>query len=119
MEFDVENAKRILKLKTLASDMCNHYVFTSYHIPEAKADAVFQLVFPVAFAGKDFKDRVANDDIGLIYEYMNKARDKSEWVDGIPTFNSFQVLTKAEADMVRGFVNAIMAEKENGKSKTD
>jgi len=112
MKFDTEKAKRMLELKQLASDMCNHYVFTSYHIPEKKVHEMLCVVFPLLFASEKIKGKIARDEVGLIYEYMNKALPKSGWVDGIPVFKSFQWLDKKDTQTVRDLVNAIVSEKE-------
>ena len=108
MKFDIEKSKRVQELKQLAGDICNHYVFTSYHIAEDKMDEMFTIVYPIMFAGTDFKDKIDRDEVGLVYEYMNKADDKKRWVDGYPTFSSFQYLLKDESEMLRGYVNEIM-----------
>lgn len=116
MEFDSEKAKHILELKQLASDICKHYVFTSYHIPEKKMDEMFTVVYPIFTSSNEFKHKLNRDEIGFIYEYMDKADDKGKWVDGYPTFKSFQWLDKKDAELLRGFVNGIMAKKKKVKA---
>ena len=111
MEFDEEKSKRIMKLKKLATDICKHFVFTSYHIPEAKMDEMLCVVYPILFADKIFKAKINRDEIGFIYEYMKNADEKSKWVDGYPTFSSFQYLLKEDTELLRGYVNAISDKK--------
>lgn len=119
MKFDVEKSKKVMWLKQLAEDICNHYVFTSHHIPEAKMGEMFTVVYPIMLAGDVFKAKIDRDEVGLIYEYMKNAEAKDKWVDGYPVFSSFQYLLKEDAELLRGYVNTIMSAKKkdmaNGK----
>ena len=110
MRFDQNKAKHIIALKELASDIFAGYVFTDHHINESRMKDMFGIVFPVLFASKEVKDKLENET-GLVYEYMSESLPKSDWVDGYPVFKSFRFLSKEDAELVRGFVNGLVAEK--------
>ena len=112
MEFDEGKARHIMMLKQLAKDICEHLVFTSYHIPEKKMNEMLCVVFPILFANKVIKDKIETE-AGLVYEYMDKARPESDWAEGYPTFESFSWLNKEDTELVRGFVNELV----KGKSR--
>lgn len=84
------------EIKTLALDFHAGKVYTDRHLSDP--NAVMQVFMPIVMGG--LKD-VSEDDmmqIGLIYEYLEKADPRS--VNGMPTFRSFQYLHKDDVSLL-------------------
>lgn len=79
-------------LNQLAEDLFHGKVFTDRHVRD---NAHVHLVFiPLALASQEQLDKLREDGVFVIYEYLDKAGGRS--VNGYPTFLSFQTLTKDE-----------------------
>lgn len=82
------------ELKVLASDIFDGKIFTNRHLPNDGLDNMEMVFMPIALgAFSKLTDEECND-IGLIYEYLDKASPRS--VNGYPTFMSFHVLNVRE-----------------------
>ena len=79
-------------IKTLARDIASNRVFTDRHIENPRD---FPMVFMVlAFMGDEQHKEFTERDVGMVYEYMDKAGPTS--CNGMPCFFSLQIITKAE-----------------------
>lgn len=78
-------------LTNLAKDIAMNLVFTSDHVRREEWDNILGMVFmPVALgAFSDYSDE-GRKDIGMIYEYFDKAGPRS--INGYPIFFSFSIV---------------------------
>ena len=78
-------------LTQLAKDIATNLVFTSDHIRREEWDNILGMVFMSIVLGafSDYTEE-ARKDIGMIYEYYDKAGPRS--INGYPTFFSFRIL---------------------------
>lgn len=86
-------------LRQLALDMRNGLVCTSGHVPNNSLKIVFA---PLAKMSDDEIRRLIKSDVGLIYEYVDKAVEK---VDKFPIFTSMCVLNKEDTFKLGVFYN--------------
>ncbi len=85
------------ELKQLAIDIYDNKVFTDRHIREGESAHRIAVIFmPIALGA--FKTKEEIDDLGLIYEYYDKASPRA--INGYPSFFSFNTLTKAECEIM-------------------
>ena len=87
------------ELQQIAQDLHSGLIYTHGDVPE---DMDREQVFLVlAWLNKeqveDFNVNIANGDVGLIYEYLNKAKSKE---NGQPTFITLRTLTTKEYEQV-------------------
>lgn len=75
------------ELKQLAIDLAEGKIFTSLQIEKEDIAKVFLALLLGAFADKT-EDEMK--DIGILYEYMDKAAPRS--INGLPCFFSFHYL---------------------------
>jgi hypothetical protein len=88
------------ELKEIALGIHKGHIFTDRHVRSAQE---LSLVFmPLIFLKEEQIDKIKKEDIGMVYEYMDKAGPRS--VNGMPCFMSMQMITEAEAKTVIGYV---------------
>ena len=78
------------ELRKVAMDILDGKIFTDRHLPPGDERMLASVFMVLIFAGDSLKD--VAQDIGLIYEYIDKAGPGS--VNGYPTFFSFRLLHK-------------------------
>lgn len=86
----IENQKPE-ELEKLAWDIVGGQVYTDRHCPENLIVSVFM---PMMFV----EDKSFFDDVGLVYEYMDKAGPRS--INGQPMFMSMRCLNKADTKIL-------------------
>jgi hypothetical protein len=86
-------------LKALAKDIAMGKVFTDQHISPGERPRIIGSVFLILVLGalKDYSEEAIND-IGMIYEYYDKASPRS--VNGYPMFFSCAILNSKDAAYV-------------------
>lgn len=86
-------------LTQLAKDIVGNLVFTDRHIREFDFPTVFGMVFMPVMLGA-FADTTEEyrNDIGMIYEYIDKAGPRS--INGYPIFFSMCYINKHDAQIV-------------------
>lgn len=83
-------------LTQLAKDIVGNLVFTDRHIREYDFPTVFGMIFmPVMLGAFADTTQEYRDDIGMIYEYIDKAGPRS--INGYPIFFSMCYINKADA----------------------
>ena len=93
------------ELKQLALDMFKCNVFTDRHIKPNEQDLLPSIFMPFFFMNKEQSEEFAKRDIGMLYEYMDKAGPRS--INGYPIFFSFQVLEMSEIERLLPMVDAL------------
>lgn len=87
------------ELRALAVDLAEDKIFTDRHLPEHERHN-FSLVFMVfIFMSQEQINRM--DDLGLVYEYIDKAGPRS--VNGMPIFMSACYLNKHDTALLFQF----------------
>ena len=77
-------------LKSLAADIYEGKVFTSFNIPPEDVGMCRQLFMPLMFLKEEEFDQLEQDEIHMFYEYMANALPRE--VNGYPCFFSVRVL---------------------------
>lgn len=78
-------------LTQLAKDIATNLVFTSDHIRREEWDNILGMVFmPIALGAFSDYSEEARKDIGMVYEYWDKAGPRS--INGYPIFFSFAIV---------------------------
>lgn len=94
---------KVQLLKDLAKDIVMNKVFTDRHIQKTHANMLFTVFMPLAFMDKKGWAAMGKvEEIGLIYEYYEKATTRS--INGYPTFQSFKYLKQKEANVTLDYV---------------
>lgn len=88
----------VTDLAQLATDIHAHKVFTSWEVPIDEKDLFACIFMPLFFMKMRELDRL-RAQVGLIYEYLDKALPRG--INGYPIFASFQTLSKQEAQALR------------------
>jgi len=83
------------ELKKLAVEIFEGRVFTNRHCNEHELTSVFM---PLVFGAFENKTKNERDDIGLIYEYVDKAMPMA--INGKPTFASMRYLDKRKTEVM-------------------
>lgn len=79
------------ELAQLAKDIATNLVFTSDHIPREQWDNTLGMVFmPIVLGAFSEYSEEARKDIGMVYEYYDKAGPRS--INGYPIFFSFRIV---------------------------
>jgi len=79
------------ELSQLAKDIATNLVFTSDHVRREEWDNILGMVFmPIALGAFSDMTEEAKKDIGMVYEYYDKAGPRS--INGYPIFFSFRIL---------------------------
>lgn len=82
------------ELKEIAVGIRNGTIFTDRNIRDVQ---ILGIVFmPLMFMSADQESKM--EDIGMVYEYMEKA--SSRGINGYPIFMSMSLLTKDETNIV-------------------
>jgi len=75
----------------LAKDIAMNLVFTSDHVRREERDNILGMVFmPIALGGLSDLSEEARKDVGMVYEYYDKAGPRS--INGYPIFFSFRIV---------------------------
>jgi hypothetical protein len=102
------DARTEVELKEVADDMADGLVFTNFQVPDMRQ---VPLVFPVVTTfGKRRNAEWFSANVGLIFEYMDKALPSLR-ENALPRFNSMQALNRAQGKLVIETYNAIMQER--------
>ena len=87
------------ELSQLAKDIAMNLVFTSNHIRGYDVSSTIGMVFmPVLFGAFSDMTEEARKDIGMLYEYYDKAGPRA--VNGYPIFWSFRILNAKDRKVV-------------------
>lgn len=79
------------EITQLAKDIAMNLVFTSDHIRREEWDNILGMVFmPIVLGAFSEYSEEARKDIGMVYEYYDKAGPRS--INGYPIFFSFRVV---------------------------
>lgn len=74
-------------------------IFTNFHIPEGSRSSMLGMIFmPIVFGAFQDMPEAEVDNIGMIFEYMDKAGPRS--INGMPMFVSFGLLSKSDTKKV-------------------
>lgn len=98
------------EIKKIAEDLYRGYIFTDRHV-ENKED-IPSVFMSLCMLDKEGIDKLKNMDIGMIYEYIDKAMPRS--INGMPIFFSFNILNKDDTKRVIDRYNRIIKAVENG-----
>jgi hypothetical protein len=83
------------ELAQLVMDLCDNKVFTSAHLTTEDQENMTPMVFmPLALGGLASLPKREVEQVGLIYEYLDKAGTRG--VNGYPCFFSMRVLNKED-----------------------
>lgn len=98
------------ELKQLSMDLANGKIFTNRHLPEHDKTSLGMIFMPLVLGA--FKDRDEEDikDIGLIYEYYDKAGPRS--INGYPSFFSFGFLDTNDCNRMHAYYTEYIALKD-------
>lgn len=88
------------EIKDIALGIHKGEIYTDRHIRSSQELAM--VFMPLMFFKDEEHEKILNGDIGMVYEYMNKAGGRS--INGHPSFMSMCTLTKAESEQVIGYV---------------
>lgn len=91
------------ELRTLAKDLADGKVFTDRHIPENDPNLLTAVFMILIFLDDKQREEMENDNITLIYEYLDKAGSRS--INGCPSFMSLQMLNKDDMVKMHGYYN--------------
>ena len=97
MKMEKLNRMKEEDLKQLALDMHKGLIFTDTQIGQPNMLAM--VFMPLAFMSVDKK---WVDQVGLIYEYLDKAGPRS--VNGMPTFMSMRIVPKTDLPLLIEYV---------------
>jgi hypothetical protein len=89
--------KTDVELKEIAQGLAGGRIFCDRHIPPNELNG-FQVFLPLAMMPPYDFEEFKKQNIGMIYEYLDKAGPRS--VNGFPVFLSFQTLTEDETRKV-------------------
>lgn len=96
------------KLADLVLAIADGRAYTDRHVPEGMR--LEQVFMPLAMGALSGMARTQLDDIGMVYEYVEKAGPLA--VNGQPMFFSLRLLNKADTERV---TEAVVAELERRK----
>lgn len=82
------------EIKNLALDLISDKIFTHCHMD--KEDDLPKVFMPIALGAFHGVDDEGLKDIGLIYEYMDKAGPRA--INGSPSFMSMKYLSKTDTE---------------------
>lgn len=86
-------------LTQLAKDIAMNLVFTSDHIHRNEWDNILGMVFmPIVLGAFSDYSEEARKDIGMIYEYYDKAGPRA--INGYPIFFSFAIVNVKDRQFV-------------------
>lgn len=92
-------------LSQLAKDIATNLVFTDQHIRDGELDNLRSIFMPIALGGFAECTKEYVKDIGMFYEYYDKAAPRS--VNGYPCFFSVRLLSIHDTKIVFEKVNKI------------
>lgn len=96
------------ELKQLAIDIVAGKVFTSAAIHESELKSILPSVFmSIAFMGTRQREEFQKDDIQFIYEYVNKAEQRS--VNGYPIFMTCRMLNREDLERLMKYREEVIA----------
>jgi hypothetical protein len=95
------------ELRKLAVDLRAGQVFTSAHVPADQQDALPMVFMPIALGGLRQLTKKELDDVGLIYEYLDKAGPRA--INGFPSFFSMHFLNKDDARQLGAIIKKLGA----------
>lgn len=101
-----------LDLRMLAIDLADGNVFTNCHLDNP--DQIASHFIPLGLGAFDKKTKKEISDIGMIYEYNNKALPMA--CNGKPMFISFSYLNKEDTLKLHAYYKEIKALKEKFKN---
>lgn len=85
-------------LTQLAKDITMNLVFTSDHIHKTDSDILSMIFMPIILGAFSNYTEEARKDIGMIYEYYDKAGPRS--INGYPIFFSLQIMNVKDRQFV-------------------
>ncbi len=101
------------KLRKLAKEIYEGYVFTDYHINQNDIDEMLERIFiPLQFMDEEQVEWVKN--CGLIYENMEFAR--KETIRDYPVFDSCKTLNREDSEILRKYVCILIEQGKGEKS---
>lgn len=87
------------EIKQLATDIFLNKVFTSRHIaPQEAASTVGMVFIPLALGGLSNCSKSYIKDIGMMYEYLDKAGPRA--INGYPIFTSVRLASLKDSEKV-------------------
>jgi hypothetical protein len=95
------------EIKQLATDIFQNKVFTDRHIPSNQRDIIPSVFMVIALGGLANCSKSYVKDIGMIYEYLDKASPTG--INGYPIFVSVRLASKADAEKVWELYNQMKA----------
>ena len=97
-------------LKTIAMDIVDSKIFTSWMVPEDGPGNVMGMVFmPALFMEVEDREGMIDEGIVKFYEYYDKAAPRS--INGLPMFWSMQTLTQVECDILSPLIKRLILQK--------
>jgi len=78
------------KLREFIDDFVSNRIFTTAHLRDSQADMIPNIFLPLALGCFSKTQPESLDQIGVIYEYYEKASPRS--INGLPIFFSFHML---------------------------
>ncbi len=88
--------------REIAIGIFNGSIFTSAQIEKKDMNLFPSIFFVLMLMEKKQRDEIISGDIGVFWEYMNKASPRS--INGYPMFASVRTLNKADWEDVRKMV---------------
>lgn len=90
------------ELRKFAIDFVDGHIFTSDMIPNVNEIGLVFMVFALGAAQKMPEEEIK--ELGLIYEYMDKAM-RTRSINGMPIFFSAQLMSKEDCKRAQVFVD--------------
>jgi hypothetical protein len=90
-----------IELKKIAMDVVNGRIFCSLSIPQHDASVLPLVFMPLALAGSDYGKWCVDNQIHVLYEYMDKRLKMG--INGYPIFAGMRLLNKSDAERMVAF----------------
>lgn len=103
-------------LRQLAVDIADNKIFTDWNIKDHN-NMTSMVFMPIALGAFAEWTEEEGKEIGMIYEYMDKAGPRS--INGMPIFFSLSVINHADADKVASWVKELNEQKRVFVSEAD
>lgn len=91
----------------IAKDIATDKIFSSCHMTEHELSNIGLVFMPIALGGLSDLSDADKEDIGMIYEYYDKAGPRG--INGMPMFFSCRLVNKNDTKMIFEKVDKIKA----------
>lgn len=92
------------ELRKFIDDFVSNRIFTSAHVSEGSQNLLSMIFMPIAFGAFKDQNEESVKNIGLIYEYYDKAGPRS--VNGYPIFFSLRYIHTKDWERARKVIHA-------------